>query len=86
MFKDQDELAVLRNRIAKKKQKLAVYLEKIEMCKEMVKKSELATINKTNNEKDGFNILKLRLIEYEKQRIDELNRFVFDLAEIKPKL
>jgi len=84
--KHQDELAVLKNRIAKKKQKLAVYLEKIEMCKEMVKKSELATINKTNNEKDGFNILKLRLIEYEKQRIDELNRFVFDLAEIKSKL
>jgi hypothetical protein len=49
----------------------------------MVKKSENATYNKTNNEKDGFNILKLRLIEYEKQRIDELNRFVFDLNEIK---
>jgi len=52
----------------------------------MVKKSEASLHSKTNNEKDGFNTLKLRLIEYEKQRIDELNRFVFDLAEIKPKL
>ena len=51
----------------------------------MVKSSEHATNNKINNEKDGFNILKLRLIEYEKQRIDELNRFVFDLIEIKQK-
>ena len=49
----------------------------------MVKKSENATFNKTNNEKDGFNILKLRLIEYEKQRIDELNRYIFDLSELK---
>jgi hypothetical protein len=61
-------------------------MEKIEKCKDMVKKSEKATDNKTNNERDGFNILKLRLIEYEKLRIDELNRFVFDLSEIKPKL
>lgn len=51
----------------------------------MVKKSETATFNKTNNEKDGFNILKLRLVEYEKQRIEELNRFIFDLTEIKQK-
>ena len=45
-------------------------MEKIEKCKDMVKKSEKATDNKTNNERDGFNILKLRLIEYEKLRID----------------
>ncbi len=51
----------------------------------MVKSSENATNNKINNDKDGFNILKVRLIEYEKQRIDELNRFVFDLIEIKQK-
>ncbi len=63
-----------------------MYQDKIEICKEMVKKSEATLNSKTNNEKDGFNTLKLRLIEYEKQRIDELNRFVFDLAEIKPKL
>lgn len=51
----------------------------------MVKKSENTTYNKTNNEKDGFNILKLRLIEYEKQRIDELNKYVFNLTEMKQK-
>lgn len=83
---DQEEISVLRNRIAKKKLRLAAYVDKIEMCKDMVKKSENATLNKTNNERDGFNILKLRLIEYEKLRIDELNKFVFDLSEIKPKL
>jgi hypothetical protein len=77
---------VLKNRIVKKRQKLCMYQDKIEICKEMVKKSEASLHSKTNNEKDGFNTLKLRLIEYEKQRIDELNRFVFDLAEIKPKL
>lgn len=84
--KNQEELDVLKNRIAKKKQKLALYQDKIEICKEMVKKSEYAYNNKANNEKDGFNALKVRLIEYEKQRIDELNRFVFDLTEIKPKM
>jgi hypothetical protein len=73
----------MKDKIKKKKQLIKIYQEKIEKCKDMVKKSENATYNKTNNEKDGFNILKLRLIEYEKQRIDELNRFVFDLNEIK---
>ena len=52
----------------------------------MLKRSENATYNKTNNEKDGFNKLKLRLLENEKQRIDELNRLIFDIIEIKPKL
>ena len=70
---------------SKKKEALSIYKEKIEKCKIMVKSSENATYNKTNNDKDGFNILKLRLIEYEKQRIDELNKFVFDLVEIKQK-
>lgn len=62
-----------------------MYVQKIEKCKEMLERSESAAFNKTNNEKDGFNILKQRLIEYEKQRIDELNRFIFDIVEIKPK-
>lgn len=62
-----------------------MYVQKIDKCKEMVERSENAAFNKTNNEKDGFNILKLRIIEYEKQRIEELNRFIFDLIEIKPK-
>lgn len=82
----EEEIRMLKNRNEKKIPKLSLYAEKIERCKEMVKKSESATFNKTNNERDGFNILKLRLIEYEKLRIDELNRFVFDLSEIKPKL
>lgn len=51
----------------------------------MVKKSERVAYNKTNNEKDGYNMIKLRLIQYEKQRIDELNKLIFDLTEIKPK-
>ena len=51
----------------------------------MLKRSESA-YNKTTSEKDGFNKLKLRLLEYEKQRIDELNRYIFDIVEIKPKL
>jgi hypothetical protein len=71
--------------MAKKKETIDISVNKIIKCKEMVKRSETATYNKTNNEKDGFNILKLRLIEYEKQRIDELNKFVFDLVEIKQK-
>jgi hypothetical protein len=75
----------VKKRISKKKEALSIYKEKIEKCKIMVKSSENATYNKTNNDKDGFNILKLRLIEYEKQRIDELNKFVFDLVEIKQK-
>ena len=75
----------IKKRIAKKKETIDISVNKIIKCKEMVKRSETATYNKTNNEKDGFNILKLRLIEYEKQRIDELNKFVFDLVEIKQK-
>lgn len=75
----------IKKRMAKKKETIDISVNKIIKCKEMVKRSETATYNKTNNEKDGFNILKLRLIEYEKQRIDELNRFVFDLVEIKQK-
>lgn len=80
----RDEFDVLKHQIAKKKQKLLLYHDKIEICKEMVKKSETALSNKLNNEKDSA--LKLRLIEYEKQRIEELNRLIFDLAEIKPKM
>lgn len=80
----QEELDVLKNQIVKKKQKLQLYQDKIEICKEMVKKSETALSSKLNNEKDSS--LKLRLIEYEKQRIEELNRLIFDLAEIKPKM
>jgi hypothetical protein len=49
----------------------------------MVKKSENVTYNKLNSEKDGFNMLKLRIIEREKERIEELNRIIFDLNEIK---
>lgn len=65
---------------------MATYVQKIEKCKEMLEKSKIAADNKIN-EKDGFNSnLKLRLIEYEKQRIEELNKFIFDLTEIKPKL
>ena len=79
----QAEISTLRERVTKKKQLIKSYQEKIEKCKDMVKRSETATFNKTNNEKDGFNILKLRLIEYEKQRVDELNRLIFDLFEIK---
>ena len=71
--------------MAKKKDAIHFVKEKIEKCKIMVKSSENATNNKINNDKDGFNILKVRLIEYEKQRIDELNKFVFDLIEIKQK-
>ena len=77
---------MLKNRSAKKKQKLMLYVDKIEICKEMVKKSEAATHNKITNEKDGYNALKQRIVEHEKQRIEELNRFVFDLAEIKSKV
>lgn len=83
---EQDELDVLKNRTVKKKQKLTLYVDKIEICKEMVKKSETATQNKITNEKDGYNALKLRIVEFEKQRIEELNRYVFDLAEIKSKV
>ena len=71
--------------MAKKKDAIHFVKEKIEKCKIMVKSSENATNNKINNDKDGFNILKVRLIEYEKQRIEELNKFVFDLIEIKQK-
>lgn len=69
----------------RKKQSLQGYKKKIEELKEMVKKSERVAYNKTNNEKDGYNMIKLRLIQYEKQRIDELNKLIFDLTEIKPK-
>ena len=62
-----------------------IYLDKIVRVKDLVKKSESNTYNKVNNEKDGLKILKLKLIEYQKQRIDELNRFIFELTEIKPK-
>jgi hypothetical protein len=62
-----------------------LYLDKIIKVKDLVKKSESITYNKANNDKDGLKILKLKLIEYQKQRIDELNRFIFDLTEIKPK-
>ncbi len=62
-----------------------LYLDKIVKVKDLVKKSETITYNKANNEKDGLKILKLKLIEYQKQRIDELNRFIFELTEIKPK-
>ena len=51
----------------------------------MVKKSENVTLNKVNNEKDGFNILKIRSLEYEKQRVEELSKHIFDLIEIKSK-
>ena len=51
----------------------------------MVKRSENAPKSKINTDKNGFSILKIRLIEYKKQRIDEFNRFVFDLIEIKQK-
>ena len=83
--KVEEDLEHARKRMAKKKDAIHFVKEKIEKCKIMVKSSENATNNKINNDKDGFNILKVRLIEYEKQRIDELNRFVFDLIEIKQK-
>ena len=82
---DKEELSQIKKRVVKKRQSLSTYVQKIEKCKDMLEKSKHAAFNKTNNEKDGFNILKLRLIEYEKQRIDELNRFIFDLVEFKPK-
>lgn len=81
MFQGQEYIKLLEERIKRKKELIKTNLEKIEKCRDMVKKSETATLNKMNNEKDA--ILKLRIIEYEKQRIDELNRFIFDLVEIK---
>lgn len=82
---DREDISQIKKRIEKKKESLSTYVQKIEKCKKMLERSEHAAFNKTNNEKDGFNILKLRLIEYQKQRIDELNRYIFDLVEIKPK-
>ncbi len=64
---------------------LDLYLDKIEKCKEMVRKSEITTQNKKSNEKDGLKAIKQKLIELKKQRIDELNEFIFELTEIKPK-
>jgi hypothetical protein len=74
-----------KKRITKKREAIHLMREKIEKCKQMVRASENATHNKTNNDKDGLNTLKLRLVEYEKQRIAQLNQFVFDLIEIKQK-
>lgn len=85
IHKDQDEIKNANTRIYKRKQMIDIYLDKIVRVKDLVKKSESNTYNKVNNEKDGLKILKLKLIEYQKQRIDELNRFIFELTEIKPK-
>ena len=74
-----------KKRIYRKKQMIDIYLDKIEKCKEMVKKSEIATHNKENNEKEGLRALKLKLIDHQRQRIDELNKLIFDLTEMKPK-
>ena len=46
---------------------------------------EIASFNKTNGEANGLNATRLRLVELEKTRIDELNQFVFELTEIKQK-
>lgn len=78
-------MSLIKKRVAKKKQLLATYVQKIEKCKEMLERSEQEAYKKTNNEKEGFNMQRVRLIEYEKQRIEELNRFIFSLVEIKPK-
>jgi hypothetical protein len=75
-------LSAIIHRIVKKKQEMQVCTDKIENWREMVKKSENLTITKTNKE---FNILKERLNEYEKIRISELNKQIFDLIEIKQK-
>jgi hypothetical protein len=83
--KGHEEIKNANTRIYKRKQMIDLYLDKIVKVKDLVKKSETITYNKANNEKDGLKILKLKLIEYQKQRIDELNRFIFELTEIKPK-
>ena len=85
IYKDQDGVGNLKRCLTKYKQNISSCLEKIEVCKEMVKKSENVTLNKVNNEKDGFNILKIRSLEYEKQRVEELSKHIFDLIEIKSK-
>ena len=83
--KGHEEIKNANTRIYKRKQMIDLYLDKIVKVKDLVKKSETITYNKANNEKDGLKILKLKLIEYQKQRIDELNRVIFELTEIKPK-
>ena len=79
-----DEIAVIKNRTAKKEQKINLTRDKIAKYREMIRQSESFFMQK--NEKDGTNALKLKVIEYEKQRIDELNKFIFNIIEIKPKL
>ncbi|CAF0800255.1 unnamed protein product [Brachionus calyciflorus] len=79
---NQDDLNKIIGRIVKIKQEIQLNINKIDKSKEMVKKSENYTLAKINNE---FNILKIRLIEYEKQRIAELNKQIFELVEIKQK-
>jgi len=76
-------MELLNKRVSRRKQILLLYQDKIEKCKHMIKKSESMSQNKINNEKEGLNALKLNIVELAKQRIDELNKFVFDVSEIK---
>ena len=78
----EDDLELSKRRIARKRQVLSAYAEKRDRCRDMIKRIEIASFNKTNNEANGLNAIRLRLVELEKTRIDELNKFVFELTEL----
>ena len=63
LFQGEEDLQHTRKRLTRKKDDIHFIKEKIEKSKIMVNSSENATSNKINNDKDGFNILKVRLIE-----------------------
>jgi hypothetical protein len=82
-FKDKESIELLNKRVTGRKQILLLYQDKIEKCKKMIKRSESVSHNIVNNEKEGLNALKLNILELAKKRIEELNKLVFNLSEIK---
>ncbi|RNA03909.1 Beclin 1-associated autophagy-related key regulator [Brachionus plicatilis] len=75
------QVNALNEQMSEKKQDISLCSEKIKKCKEIKKKLENMTIEKTKE----LNELKLLLIEYQKKRIYQLNKEIFDITEIKQK-
>jgi hypothetical protein len=79
----KNALEQINKRLNQKTESIKLHKDKINKIKETIKISEKIANTKINNQSTST---RWSIVQYQKERLKELNKYVFNLVEIKPKL